>query len=342
MERDVPSLPAIHALHLVELVERRRVAAGDLLAGLGLAREQLAEPHRRLPLSVLETLVERARALTGEPGLGVLLGMRMRVSWHGFLGFAAMSASTVGDAIELAVRYAPTRTDVIGLRLDRSSDGKEASLVVEERAPLGEARETLVIALLVGIWQIGCALTGRELRGRAELAFAEPAYLRGYLRGPSAGAASQFAVRFEQPEHRLIFDAALLDLPLTMADAEASRLAREACERELDALEASGRLVAQVRAALARADGAARLEIGAVAKEIGVSPRTLKRRLAEHGTSFTSLLEEQRRDRAMALLRAGLTVDEIAARLGYSDAANFTRAFRRWTGKSPRAWRSAG
>jgi AraC-like DNA-binding protein len=331
MERDVPSLPAIHALHLVELVERRQVAATRLLDGLGLAREELAEPHRRVPLAVVEELVERARSLTGEPALGVLLGMRMRISWHGFLGFAAMSASTVRDALELAIRYAPTRTDIVGLRLE--VDGREATLTLEERAPLGAARETLVIALLVGIWQIGCALTGRELRGRAEVAFAEPSYFRALAR-------DGFAVRWDRPAHRLIFDAAVLDLPLTMADAAALRLAREACERELDAIEASGRLVAQVRAALARADAAARLEIGAVAKELAVSPRTLKRRLAEHGTSFSALVEEQRRDRAFALLRAGLTVEEIAARLGYSDAANFTRAFRRWTGKSPRAWRT--
>jgi AraC-like DNA-binding protein len=68
--------------------------------------------------------------------------------------------------------------------------------------------------------------------------------------------------------------------------------------------------------------------------------RTLKRRLADQGTSFSALLDEVRRDRATLLLRAGeLSVDEIGARLGYSDPANFARAFRRWTGSSPRAFR---
>jgi len=77
-----------------------------------------------------------------------------------------------------------------------------------------------------------------------------------------------------------------------------------------------------------------------VAERMHVSVRTLKRRLAEHDTSYSALLDEARRDRATHLLRAGeLGVDEIGARLGYSDPANFARAFRRWTGISPRAFR---
>jgi AraC-like DNA-binding protein len=71
-----------------------------------------------------------------------------------------------------------------------------------------------------------------------------------------------------------------------------------------------------------------------------MSMRTLKRRLAERDTSFSALLDEARREKATLLLRAGeLTVDEIGQRLGYSDAANFGRAFRRWTGTSPKAFR---
>ena len=71
-----------------------------------------------------------------------------------------------------------------------------------------------------------------------------------------------------------------------------------------------------------------------------MSTRTLKRKLSEEGVSYTSLLDERRRLQGVALLRTELSVERIAERLGYSDAANFTRAFRRWTGKSPREFRS--
>ncbi len=71
-----------------------------------------------------------------------------------------------------------------------------------------------------------------------------------------------------------------------------------------------------------------------------MSPRTLKRQLAATGTTFQAVLDELRRDRALMLLdRAELTLDEVADRLGYSDTANFTRAFKRWTGQTRRSSR---
>ena len=71
-----------------------------------------------------------------------------------------------------------------------------------------------------------------------------------------------------------------------------------------------------------------------------MSPRTLKRRLAEHGTTFSALRDDVRQQRAMLLLdNRGLTISDIAARLGYSELPNFTRAFRKWMGVTPQAYR---
>ena len=78
------------------------------------------------------------------------------------------------------------------------------------------------------------------------------------------------------------------------------------------------------------------LALPEIARRVSMSPRTLKRRLAEQGTTFSELIDDARRQKALALLEdRRLTIDAIAGQLGYSDTANFTRAFRRWTGKSP-------
>ncbi|MET0592727.1 MAG: AraC family transcriptional regulator ligand-binding domain-containing protein, partial [Polyangiaceae bacterium] len=98
-----PTMPGVHALHLVELARRWDVAAKDLLAGTELTEATLADPATRLPIATFERLVERARARTGEPGLGFHLGLSMRISAHGHLGFAAMTATTLRDALEIAV-----------------------------------------------------------------------------------------------------------------------------------------------------------------------------------------------------------------------------------------------
>jgi len=325
-----PTLPAVHLHHLVQVVARWKVTPGELLAGTGLDAAVLAAPGARVPLAQAIEVIERARRLTGEPALGFQLGLQMRVSWHGFIGFAALASPTARDAIEIAIRFAPTRTDALALRLH--VEDRVASLVIEELAPLGSARDVVILALATGIWQIGNSLVGYVITGSVELAMPEPPYFARFA--PFAPG----SVRFDQPAHRLLFDAALLDTPLANADPVARDLARDQLERELAAVGGAADPVAQVRALLA--DNRAFPNIDEVARRMHVSARTLKRRLAERDTSFTSLLEEARRERALLLLRAGeLSVDEVGRRVGYSDPANFARAFRRWTGKTPRAFR---
>jgi AraC-like DNA-binding protein len=328
------AIPAIHALHLADVAARFGVAREALLSGSGLAPKTLAEPDARLAVPELIALVERARALTGEPGIGFYVGLQMRIASHGYLGLAAMTASTVREALAIAIRFAPTRTSALSLRLD--VDGDEARLVFVEHADLGAARDAFVFALLVGIWKIGDAITGLALaehgpRGKAEadVTFAEPSYFARF-------AALAPRVRFEQPETCLRFSSAMLDRPLVTGDPAASRLTLEQCERELEAL--APRVASRVRTLLPSGSGFRSLE--EVAAVMHVSARTLKRRLAEEGTSFTLLLEQGRRARAEELLRSPRrTLDAIAAELGYADVASFTRAFRRWTGVPPGAWR---
>src|SRR5450432_3434944 len=132
-------LPGAYLKDLVELAASRNVTPETLLAGLPITPAQLADPTTRVPIRVCEAAIARAVQLTGEPALAIHVGLRMRVSSHGFLGFAAMTAGTVGEALELAVRFAAIRTSVIGLAL--VVEGDTAQLVIEEREGLGALRE---------------------------------------------------------------------------------------------------------------------------------------------------------------------------------------------------------
>lgn len=324
------TLPAVHALHLTDLVARWGIDPAVLLAELGLERAALEDPAAHLPLDVHGRLLARASAITGEPGLGILLGLQMRISSHGWLGFAAMSAATVRDALEIAARYTPTRTSAISLRLREADD--VAALVVEAQTPLGDAEDALIFSLIVGISQIGDALTGRSLAGSADVTFAEPAYFARFRHLAE--------VRFGQPVNQLTFARSVLDLPLVMADPAASRLALAECERALAAHRGGEGMAVRARGVIARPRGGFR-SLDEAARALGMSARTLKRKLAAERTTYSGLVDAERRERAILLLRGeALSLDEIAARLGYSDAANFSRAFRRWTGTSPR--RGAG
>jgi AraC-like DNA-binding protein len=325
------TLPAVQALYLAELAKRWSVTLEDLLEGSGVDAGTLTDPASRIPVATAVELIERARRLTGEPALGYYLGLQMRVSMHGYLGFAALSAPTVRAATDLMVQFAPIVTTALSMRL--RVDGREASIIVEEHADFGPARDVVLLATLVGIWQMGQAGTGRDLRGGSlDVAMPTPAYSAKLSR-------STPRIRFDQPTTRLVFDAARLDVGYVLADPVALRLAREQCERELNALGLDGRLVARVRSLVGKAK-AGFPSLQQVATALHTSPRTLKRQLAAEGHSFSSILEEERKEAATLLLRArDVTIEQVASRLGYSNVQNFARAFRRWTGATPADYR---
>jgi AraC-like DNA-binding protein len=321
-----------YATHLLEVCRRFGVDEGELLDPLGLDEDELREPTTRLDVPQLVALLERARTLTGEPGLGVYLGLAMRASWHGHLGFAVLMAKNVGDALEMGRRFVATRTSALSFALT-VRDGV-ASVTVEERADFGPARDVVLLAVLLGFASIGQALSGKELEGRVELALPEPEWFTR-LKLPRLE-----RVSWGRPAHRLTFAASVLETPFQLADAAAQKLAADQCERELAALDLEGgRFSSRVRELVLSEKGV--LDVDAVAKSLAVSARTLKRRLASEGTSYSELLEAERRSRAEAMLRSTqLSVKEIAAALGYADTAAFSHAFQRWTGKSPTDARS--
>jgi AraC-like DNA-binding protein len=324
-------LPAGYALHLLELAKRWHVSEMDLLGDLGLTAQDLADPHLNVPLAGVIALIERARALTGEPALGFYLGLQMSSTAHGYLGFAVMSAPTLREALELAVHYAPIRTNILALRLEDGTP--HAAVAVEELADLGPAQDVIILTLLVGLWQIGNALLGREVKeSTLEVTFREPSY---YARFRQMNPRIKFGAR----ANRLVFDRSLLAAHLVTADPASLRLALDECTRQLDAFAARSPIVERVRRLVLRSDTGVR-SFEELAAALQLSPRTLRRRLADAKVSFSALLDEARRDRAMMLLGTqSMSTKDVAERIGYSDVANFIRAFRRWTGSTPATYR---
>jgi AraC-like DNA-binding protein len=327
------TLPAVHLLYLLELVKRWGITDEQLLAGSGVDVAAVSKPSAPIPLDTVLLLLERARSLTGEPALGYYLGLQLRVAAHGELGVAALSAATVREALDLVIRLAPIVTTAVSLRLE--VEGGKASLIFEEKADFGAARETFLLAAIIAIWQAGLAISGREMSGYADLALPEPEdYDKIRL-------VSQGRLRFNQPVHRLLFDAAVLDAKLTMADPVALRLAREQCERILASRGPGAKLTQRVRSLVIHARGQP-LPLERVAQVVGLSPRSLKRKLAAEGTQYSAIVEEERREQALLLLREpGASIKDVANRLGYANVGNFTRAFHRWTGSTPAEHRSA-
>jgi AraC-like DNA-binding protein len=327
------TMPGGYVLYSVELAKRWRITPDELLDGLGLDLESLSDPRTRVPVEAVTALVARARSLTREPAYGYYLGLQMGVAAHGLLGMAVMSASTTREAIDLAIRFAPIMTTALSLRLEVTDS--EAALIFEENVDFGAARESILLAALIGVWHIGLALAGLEGSGCADLALPKPAYY------PQLLLVGHGRLRFDQPAHRLVFDASVLDAPYSMADPVLLQIAREQCETILASRGPDAGMKARVRSLAMRAKGRA-LSLEHIARSLATSPRTLKRQLAAEGTSFSEVLDEERHERALVLLRSpAASVKDVAHRLGFANIANFTRAFHRWTGQSPSEHRAA-
>jgi AraC-like DNA-binding protein len=328
----VHTMPITFALQIVELVKRWHVPAEELLSGTGLKEEALEDVLQRVPVATMCGLLGRARLLTGEPGLGYYLGLQKRASVYGHLGFAALSASSVREVLDLVVQFAPMFSTA--LKMHVKIEGPVASLYLEEQANFGAVRDIVLISMISGLREIGAALTGRELTDSADFAIPEPdCHARFAHLAPNW--------RFGQGINRMVFATSSLDWPIVMANRAALRLARAQCERALEELGFDTELIDRVRRLIASDEGGFH-SLDHVAALVHLSPRTLKRRLAAQGVTFSTLVDRERCEKALLLLRSSrLSIEGVAERLDYATASTFVRAFHRWTGKTPAAYRRA-
>jgi AraC-like DNA-binding protein len=329
-----PSIPIAYGLLILEVTTERGVAREKMLAGLGIAPELLQTPDARLTLLQAGQLLYRALKLVDDPALGYEIGLRSSLTSHGFIGYGVMSAPSLREATEFGSKFLPLRLPNLSIRL--LTEGAQGVIDVTETTPLGDVRRVMFDLFLVGLWRMVPALTqGALKRPDVELRFdyPEPDYYARYReRLPR--------MRFATGANQIRFPAEFLDRPLYSANAVTAELVTQQLERELSLLGFTRDLAGRVRAALVLGRGGYP-SLDKVASRLHVSPRTLKRKLQQHGTSFQLLLDEARRRDSLRLIEdPTLTLAAVGERVGYSDPASFTRAFRKWTQQTPSAYRA--
>jgi AraC-like DNA-binding protein len=311
---------------MVEVGAEHGVDAGKCLHDTGISPTML---HGNAVVSGTQELAVAANLVTATgsaSGVGLAVGERLSLRGYGVWGFALLACPTVRGAVEFGMRYLPLTYAVTGLSLRVSGD--EACLVVDDDGSSDALRPFLVereIAVTAGIL--------RTILGES------PPSMRVELRVPRAVSvdyekALGTPVRFDAPHNAIVTDVGVLDLPLPQSDPLTLTVCERAC-RSLLSERCSPCVAQNVREIIA--DGVT--DAGLIAARLHLSDRTLRRHLAAEGTSLRHLLDEARRAQAIELMTLHrLSVEQIALRLGYSDAATFIRAFRRWTGTTPGAY----
>lgn len=306
-----------------------------LLEEAGLDAALLADPDARVPY---EHDLRLWTVLSQKP-VGLAIGERLGMAGLGVLGYAMRHEATVGQALEWLQKFRALVHPEVVPRIERRR-GPEGERFVFTRPPTADfarLREPVYAQAAASV-AVMRALTGRPALRARWVAYPlprpdDPERHEKYFGCPVSWGAPEFAIAF---------DATVLELPLPRSDPLLfSYLARRA-EALLAALHDQASVASRVRQQIGAelADGDPRL--AAVAKRLAMSERTLHRRLKDEQTTFAALVEEARRERAMLLLEDRfLSSSEVAFLLGYAEPAAFFRAFRRWTGQTPQAWRSA-
>lgn len=319
--------------YLAVLTDLVGASGGDLLQDIGLSTADVLIPDRWIEHNVFEMAVARAYDLTANPALGLDFGQRLNISSHTALGYAAMNSETLDQAITLLLRY--HRIIAVDMALDFRIDGAQCYFTLRDNTgdtfPPGFAYETLFAAVHSSIHFLLQAQ--QALPVWFEIAATAPAYANRYheLLGPN--------VRFDQPAHRLGCATELLSASLSGANPGLVRVYEAQCEELLARMDQGAPVAEKVRVILEGCEGAFPAH-DETAGLLALSPRTLRRRLADENTSFQALLDGVRSERAVKYLReTRLPLSSIAYMLGFNDASNFRRAFQRWTGNPPLHYR---
>jgi AraC-like DNA-binding protein len=328
------TLPVLYLRHVAEQVRSLGADVSSWLGRSGLTEQQLDDAALVIRFELLQRLVLDALQMTREPAFGLLVGQRLQANMHGILGYAALSSGSLRQALELFERFISLRFSLLSVALEKK--GASLRVTLHEAQPLGEVQrpvlETVILTLknlLDSISMGGCRVE------QIAFPFEAPSYaqLAKELLGCD--------VRYRQTWAGFSLPQAVLDAPLRMADPIAFRDAAKILQQELERLSANASLAGRVRRLLLEHQGGFP-SLQVTARLLHLTPRTLHRRLIDEETSFRELLEDVRHTLALEYLKSGrFGIEEIAYTLGYSDLANFRRAFKRWEGVAPSEYRSA-
>ena len=331
--RRTATVPGIYLFLLGEVLRGLGHDDALLLAGLGVERASLTQPDSRVSERVCDRALGRALDLAGQQGLGFAYARAVRVTLHGQLGLGLLASLNVADALTLVQRYLALRAPF--LSLDSRIEGEGSIVEVQASLPAGPKRDFVMEAIMLTLVYSAEQLLGRAVtEGEIWMQGEEPPY---YARWRQE---LPLPLRYRKPACQLRGPRTLLQASPTLADPLAVQQAKAQLEQELKQLQGGDDdLASQIRQRLREARDALP-GLDEVAAGLFLSPRTLKRRLQEAGLSYRDLVDAELQTRACDLLSStSLPISEIAYRLGYGDVSNFGRAFKRWTGLSPKDFR---
>jgi AraC-like DNA-binding protein len=316
---------------LVETLAEQGIPPQESLKGSGMDEEHIYDTSALTSVRQYLAVCRNAVELSKDPATPFRVGLKMHLSAYGMYGYALMCSLTLRDFFNLGVKYHRLATPT--LTIEWREDPDAAVWVFPDAfisSPSRELREFLIEQQFAQHVTHLKDVAGRDcLPQKACFIYPAPAHSAIYeeLLGCPCF--------FEQEQYELYYDHAILDQKPQLAHRLTSTLLQETCDRLIGQAKTSTGVAGEVYQILMRTPGNfPSMEV--VADALNMTPRTLRRRLEAEGTSFGAIDDDVRCSLSTEYLRTTkMSTEDIAVLVGFSDTANFRRAFKRWTGKAP-------
>lgn len=319
---------------LAGVIERSGASRERFLAEAGIDPRWIEEGTMRLPVAHYVRAIDAALAVSGDPAFGLHMGEQARSAMFDVVGSLTEHAETLRQSIETAGRYARILSE--GHEPELREDGETASFrLTALRGDWAAVRMTAELSMTAMLSALELFVGAGARPSTVCFAYPEPPYASEYERifGDAA--------RFDQPFTEMIFPRAWLDKAQPYASAELYAVLKAQADRSLDRLERDSALSQRIEKALASFE-ARPFTMDDVARELGISARSLRRKILAEGVSFGDLVARNRMKTAKRMLeRPGASIQETAYAMGFASPAAFHRAFKRWTGKTPKEYQDS-
>ncbi|MCO4772069.1 MAG: AraC family transcriptional regulator [Deltaproteobacteria bacterium] len=319
---------------VVDAASRRGVDRQQLLSDHGILETTLSDPDARLPAGQVIGLWLDAMDRAAEPQLPVIAAMELPWGDYRVIDYLCANAETLGEAFQLLGKVFGIVNDSVRLSIEESPSG--GGTVRIHRADGGVIPSMYVDYALTACifrmkWVVGNDVHPTRVRFRRSVPTDRSNHEQAF--GPS--------VDFDQAMDEVVFDQELWSRPALAPDPGLREVLHRHAEIILAGLPTVTPLIERVRTTLEYGLPQGHSDLGRTAKELGLSPRTLQRRLSDAGLTWRELVEETRFAVSRAhLAEPLLSVEEIAVLVGYSEYSSFYRAFLRWSGSPPGVWRT--
>ena len=307
-----------------------------LLPEAGIDPGLLAKPENRVPFERQNALWRMAVANAPVPAFGLQFARSIQPTSFGVVGYMAMNCGTIAECLDAIVDYQFLAGE--GGEFSLESRGPDTALCYTPVNPGDPVTHERVVAMLAATVSFGRWLVGEAFQPK-RVAFTEE----------SPGEIAEYEeffgcpVAFAGRQNCAVYTPAVTGLVVPNASEELLALLRERANRMLGRLSRGTGIAGRVASLLASQLDSAVPDKSVIAAQLGMSERTLQRRLREEGTTYQATLDSTRRYLARDLLRnTQLPLADVAAQLGFSEQSTFFRAFRRWEGATPGQYREAG